>query len=140
MLTLVYVSTATMEFSDTQLVDLLCLCRKRNEAELITGLLLYKDGNFIQALEGPDEAVRSKFSAICRDARHRGIITLLEKPIQERRFADWSMGFRNLNDPGLRDTPGYSEFLNEPFTSDSFRADPSRAMHLLGIFRRNMSR
>jgi hypothetical protein len=140
MLSLVYVSTAVERFSEPELVQLLSKCRLKNAPQEITGLLLYKNQSFIQVLEGPDDVVRSKFLTISQDQRHRGIIRLLETPIKERRFPDWSMGFRNLNDPAIRDTPGYSEFLNESFTPETFRADPSRAMHLLGIFRRNMSR
>jgi hypothetical protein len=35
------------------------------------------------------------------------------------------MAFRNLKDPGLRDIPGYSEFLNEPLDSPA-RTPPAR--------------
>jgi hypothetical protein len=44
------------------------------------------------------------------------------------------MGFKNLRDVDLRQTPGYSEFMNEPLTSAIFQADPSRAAKLLLTF------
>ena len=69
-------------------------------------MLLYKDGNFMQALEGPDDAVRALFATIRSDERHRGVILLLEQQIEQRSFSDWTMGFQNLSDPSLRDVPG----------------------------------
>jgi hypothetical protein len=56
----------------------------------------------------------------------------------ERRFPDWSMGFRDLSDPAIRDLPGYSEFMNEPLDSDRFQSEPSRAVRLLEVFRRSI--
>jgi len=50
---LVYVSSATELFSDTQLENLLLRSRQNNSTLGITGMLLYKDGNFMQCLEGP---------------------------------------------------------------------------------------
>lgn len=138
MLSLVYVSSAVAEFSKDDLVALLHQSRANNERLGITGLLLYKDGNFIQMLEGPEEAVRSLFRTVSADPRHDGVIRLLEQQVAEQRFPDWSMGFRDLGDPALRELPGYSEFLNEPLDANRFQADPNRAVRLLEIFRQNM--
>jgi hypothetical protein len=140
MLSLVYCSSATNAFSEADLVALLSQSRENNARLDITGMLLYKDGNFIQVLEGPDDAVRQLFNTISADYRHRGVIKLLERPVEERHFADWSMAFRNLTDPGLRDIPGYSEFLNEPLDSPAFRTDPNHARRLLELFRTKISR
>lgn len=140
MLSLIYVSSSTRAFSDADLVALLEQSREKNARLDVTGMLLYKDGNFIQALEGPDDAVRQLFQTICLDGRHRGVIRLIERQIEQREFADWTMAFRNLNDPALRNIPAYSEFLNESLDSETFRATPSRALRLLHVFRSNMSR
>jgi Sensors of blue-light using FAD len=140
MVSLVYVSSATCEFPEADLVALLRRSREKNARLDITGMLLYKDGNFMQVLEGPDESVRRLVGTIRADDRHRGVIQLLERQIEQREFSDWTMGFQNLNDPALRDTPGYSEFMNEPLDSEAFRTDPSRARRLLEVFRRNVNR
>ena len=55
--------------------------------------------------------------------------------IKERRFPDWSMGFRNLDTIDMQQTPGYSTFMNEPLTSPDFKAEPSRIGKLLDLFR-----
>jgi len=137
MLSLVYVSSATVPFSTADLVTLLQHTRENNERLGVTGLLLYKDGNFIQVLEGPDETVRKLFQTISADPRHGGVIRLIEEH-GERRFPDWSMGFRNLDDAEIRDLSGYSEFMNEPLDSRQFQSDPSRAIKLLEVFRRSV--
>ncbi len=61
MLSLIYVSSSTRAFSDADLVALLEQSQEKNARLDITGMLLYKDGNFMQVLEGPDDAVRQLF-------------------------------------------------------------------------------
>src|SRR3954470_3384019 len=94
---LVYVSSATAPFTQADLLALLQISRRNNEPAGITGMLLYRDGNFMQALEGEEAAVNSAYIRISKDPRHEGLITMIKEPISERNFADWSMGFRNLD-------------------------------------------
>ncbi len=61
---LVYVSSATRPFSGEDLRALLATCRKNNAELGVTGMLLYKDGNFMQVLEGDEEAVRGLYEKI----------------------------------------------------------------------------
>ncbi len=125
-------------FTTADLVSLLKCCRRNNTAAGVTGMLLYKAGNFMQVLEGEEEAVRRLHDKILRDPRHRGIITLTEHMVPERQFGEWSMGFRNLSDAILRELPGYNEFLNVPLNDMDFAAKPSRARRLLATFRQKM--
>lgn len=138
MISVVYISSATNLFSDRDLLDLLAKAREKNSSLDITGMLLYKDGNFMQVLEGPEDKVRGLYSTIQADPRHLGILKLLEHPITDRAFPDWAMAFQNLNDPTLAQMPGYSEFLNDSLNSPAFQQDPTRAQKLLLTFRRNM--
>ena len=67
-----YASSASTDFSPEELTDLLAVSRARNAAAGVTGLLVYKGGNFLQALEGPEDAVRAtmqRISAISGIAR-----------------------------------------------------------------------
>jgi hypothetical protein len=138
MLSLVYVSSATKLFSDEDLKALLQQSRDNNARLGLTGMLLYKDGNFMQALEGPDDAITSLYAKIRGDPRHQSVLQLIRRQIQEREFASWSMGFANLKDVDLQQTPGYSMFLNEPLNSAGFQADPTRSQKLLRMFRAKM--
>ncbi len=113
MFQLVYVSSAIVPFTSDELLDLLVKSRDNNARSGLTGMLLYKDGNFMQALEGEEQAVRAVHAKIERDRRHKGLITLLQEPISERRFPEWSMGFRELKSSEVLATPGFSHFLNK---------------------------
>lgn len=105
MLSLVYVSSATRLFSDDDLKDLLRQSRDNNSRLDLTGMLLDKGGNFMQLLEGPDDALTALFAKIALDPRHRGVLELLRRPIEQREFSSWSMGFKSLDDPSLRHLP-----------------------------------
>lgn len=135
----VYVSSAIKLFSQSELLDLLAKSRGNNAKLGITGMLLYKDGNFMQALEGEEIAVRALYTKIGRDPRHRGMITILEGPLEERQFMNWSMGFCDLNSAAVLSTPGYSEFLNTPLTGEEYSSDPTRSQKLLMMFKENMT-
>lgn len=92
--TIVYVSSARKALDDEALESLLKQARALNERDGLTGVLLYHDGNFVQALEGETAPLEETFARIERDARHGGLITLHRAPIGRRSFPDWSMGFR----------------------------------------------
>ena len=138
MFSLVYVSSAHRPFTPDELVELLRQSHEKNARLGITGMLLYKDGNFMQALEGEEAAVRELYATILRDARHHDVITLLEEEVPEREFAAWSMGFFDLGSDEARATPGYSAFLSTPLTGEAFAASPSRCRMLLRMFRKDM--
>jgi hypothetical protein len=137
MFSLVYVSSAVELFSQTDLHDLLAKSRANNAQLDITGMLLYKSGNFIQALEGEESKVRALQAKISRDPRHRGVFVLLQQRQDGRVFSDWSMGFRDLTSPGST-PPGYSEFMNVGFLDPSLR-EPNKAQRLLLSFKQTMT-
>jgi hypothetical protein len=137
MISLIYVSSAVKPFSPSELSDLLTQCHTHNTSVGVTGMLLYKDGDFMQVLEGEQETVQTLYSQIGRDPRHRRVLKILQSPLAERQFNDWSMGFRDLNGADALATPGYSEFLNVPLTGEEFSADPTRSQQLLLTFKMN---
>ncbi|MCG6921345.1 MAG: BLUF domain-containing protein [Acidobacteria bacterium] len=133
---LVYVSVAQENVSKEDLLDILTKSREANAAAGITGMLLYKDGHFMQALEGEETAVRDLYARISRDPRHLGLRTLVEGRRERRSFGDWSMGFQDLSSPEARATPGYSEFMNMPLTAEEFSKNPGQCERLLWAFKR----
>ena len=82
----VYVSSAVDLMSSDELLKLLTVSRNNNSQIGITGMLLHKDGNFIQAIEGPEDQVRKLLEKIRKDSRHRGVITLVEGYTDQRQF------------------------------------------------------
>lgn len=132
----VYVSSAAALMPSEELLALLNHCQSNNAKLGLTGILLHKDGNFMQILEGPEPQVREVLGKIYRDSRHCGIIKLLEGYTDERQFSEWAMGFHELNSAEVRSTLGYSEFMNLPLTADSFGADLSLCERLLRSFKK----
>ncbi|HTV63102.1 MAG TPA: BLUF domain-containing protein [Verrucomicrobiae bacterium] len=135
---IVYVSTASEDFSRAALLSLLKESVGRNTRAGITGLLLYKDGCFMQALEGEEPAVISLFSKISRDPRHHHVIPLIHETIDQRYFPNSAMAFRDLGTAELNNLPGYSEFLNTPLNGDLLAADLPKCKRLLLLFKQNV--
>lgn len=107
---IVYRSSAVGPVDEWMLGDLLIRSRSANAAADVTGMLLYRDGRFLQVLEGPTRTVHELFARIAADPRHTEVRTLLDEPVTQRRFAAWTMGFEPLSPghtpppPGFRDT------------------------------------
>jgi|AMZC01.1.fsa_nt_AMZC01003299.1_3 hypothetical protein len=135
---LIYASSARQLLSQDEIMAILEVSRKNNAERNITGILLYKDGNFLQVLEGDEEAVTWLYQTIERDQRHKGLILLARRKIAQREFPDWSMGFVNLDTVDPDSVPGYSNILNEPFGGEAFSQRPSLATKFIEVFRRNI--
>lgn len=133
LISLVYVSYATQEMSGEELKDLLEVCRRNNKPLNVTGMLLYRDGYFIQALEGEEDTVMDLYETIVKDPRHDRVLTVYKGEIVNRAFTDWSMGFRNLEDVDFSEYPEYTDFSQ--FSPEYFSNNPSRAKSLLKTFK-----
>lgn len=131
---LVYVSAATDLFEEDELHDILTVSRRNNQKRGITGMLLYHDGGFIQALEGPQDEVLDLYRKIERDPRHNHAIKLLNGPIEARNFPEWKMGFQKV-DGATADLPGFSHFLEEPSPSTAGRKELAHPIKLLLSFK-----
>src|ERR1700690_3929528 len=132
---LVYLSSATISFSDMDLIELLKQSRENNSKLGLTGMLLFQDGAFLQALEGEEEKVRALYNHIARDPRHGRLTVLFQGFSDKRDFPDWSMGYHNLNSPETAKIPGFSLFLDTPLTIAGFSPNPGRAKKLLLLFK-----
>jgi hypothetical protein len=140
MFQIVYISTASEPFGREELVKLLRQSVRRNMEAGITGLLLYKDSCFMQALEGEQRAVVWLFLKISRDPRHHHVIPLIQEPIEQRYFPNSSMVFRDLNAAEFRNLPGYSEFLNTPLDAELYAQDIPKSKRLLLLFKQDVHR
>ena len=89
--TLIYRSTAAIEFGATELARLMEHARARNRSLSITGMLVFDDGQFFQWLEGPAIAVEKLWKAIENDPRHDDVRLLGRHSIPVRLFGDWEM-------------------------------------------------
>ncbi|MGA3239817.1 MAG: BLUF domain-containing protein [Bryobacteraceae bacterium] len=134
---LTYFSSAVERFNQSGLKRLLEISRRNNEPRGITGLLLYRDGHFLQYLEGPQDAVSTTYAHITMDGRHHSARLVGTGRLAGRIFPEWWMGYRSLAGIRAANTEGYSECL-QPSFKPSDRADP--AEQLAELFRDLMAR
>ena len=100
MIRLLYISTARQQPTADQLADILRASRRNNAAVDVTGLLIVGGRRFLQALEGPEDAVQATYDRIARDPRHFAVVQLARETVTKRQFADWSMGAQAGGRPG----------------------------------------
>lgn len=134
MRSLTYVSSARHQWEQAELEELLNVARQWNAPRSLTGMLLYSGGNFIQSVEGEEDAITEVFARIHRDRRHHGILVLLDENVEQRSFPDFSMGFRRVS-AGELNLEGYSDFLQDPAGSAELGHARSAPMVLLNSFR-----
>lgn len=135
MYSLVYTSVSTTPMSGSELHALLAEARTDNARRGVTGMLLYKQGNFLQVLEGDRPVVTELSERIARDRRHTRVFTLHEGEVDERRFPDWSMGFRDLDHDPTADISGFSDLMAMDLTPGAPGGKSERAYRLLRAFR-----
>ncbi|MDX2162432.1 MAG: BLUF domain-containing protein [bacterium] len=131
---LVYVSIESRPMTVDDIRNILDKARAFNTSQDITGMLLYRGGYFIQALEGEKERVQALFDKIARDDRHQNVLKVYNAAINERAFGSWSMGFKDLDGIDPAGLEGYTDFLMQPITPQMI-GDGSRAKAFLELFK-----
>ncbi len=92
-----FISTATKEFSDKEIENLLSQWRDKNSEKKIRGILLFSEGHFFQVLEGEKKNVLALFEKIRKDQRHTSVIQVLGKDLDQGSFDDYIV--ENLKEP-----------------------------------------
>lgn len=99
MIRLIYISTARSVLSEQELDGILRVSRRKNQMVDVTGLLIVGGRRFLQALEGPAEAVKKTYDRIKADRRHFAAVVLSDREIAERSFFEWAMGYQPAGIP-----------------------------------------
>jgi Sensors of blue-light using FAD len=124
-----YASAASEPFSGQALGNLLLHARRNNSRLGLTGMLLCHEESFFQVLEGSPSAVDSLYERICADQRHTKVIKLIREPIEQRSFAEWTMGLGQPDRDELGAIPGLNDFFRQG--SCLWELEPGRARTLL---------
>ena len=132
---IIYASEASRSLTRQELLALHARAREKNSRVGITGMLIHKDGRFAQVLEGEEGAVRQLFDIIRQDGRQRDVKILMEGPIAQREFADWSMGFQDLQDNDLLGLYGHVKPLGKSLNIENFKKNPADCLHLFRFIR-----
>jgi hypothetical protein len=130
---LVYASAAVEGFQLSDLEEILRAARTRNARDDITGMLLFEGKSFLQVLEGERSKIDDLLERIRVDRRHARTVLLLREPIEQRSFADWTMGYTRVALGELQDATGVNDFFADQHSFSDL--DSAKVKRLLELFR-----
>jgi hypothetical protein len=110
---LIYVSLADHAMTPDELRALLAQARIHNREHGITGLLIYRDREFMQLIEGEQDEVLALYRHIENDPRHRQMYRIWEGPIAKRSCQDWAMGYAEPADQTWHALPDGRQVLDD---------------------------
>jgi Sensors of blue-light using FAD len=121
----------------SQLNAILGTANRSNQANGITGALVFDSEWFVQMLEGERDAVWSTFKRIERDNRHSNVMPAELTGIAERKFGRWWMGCAERN---ARNASSFARYLHDGrFRPNQMSADDLRAL-LIDLERSDLAR
>ncbi|ROP49873.1 EAL domain-containing protein (putative c-di-GMP-specific phosphodiesterase class I) [Enterobacter sp. BIGb0383] len=97
--TLIYRSLVNPELQQASIHQLVQDALCKNNANHVTGILLFDGAEFFQVLEGEEAVINALFSRIRADLRHNSVVLLMQDYSAYRRFHDTGM---RLFDAGSR--------------------------------------
>jgi hypothetical protein len=117
-----YFSTAAEPQTAELVHGILTAARIFNGRHGISGLLVAGGNRYMQVMEGPKPQLDALYASIRRDGRHLAVTTLLNRPIVERSFAEWSMAYRHEPALGQFDSfPQTLHYLTEQISDFALR-------------------
>lgn len=102
MKSILYISVADPELVSDDIYQLVGNAQQRNQADNISGIMLYNGSNFLQLIEGEDSMIDSCFDRIVKDPRHDGVAILREEVCTVREFPMWAMRYSLVEQPAER--------------------------------------
>ena len=111
---IIYTSQASEQFNKRSLLDLLHTSRGYNTIDNISGVLMHRDGYFLQIIEGEQDVIEDLFQRLNNDTRHKNIKMILDRSVESRLFSNWAMGCADFYEPELSMLPGIRTDLSNP--------------------------
>jgi hypothetical protein len=125
---IIYLSSEARKLTEKDLDELLRESREKNKRLGVTGMLFYRDGFFLQVIEGEEATIRPLYGKIYSDRRHRVLKTLFSEEITARKFQNWSMAFRDLSTERRLTIPdGYGDLKNRAGSEEQVEAFSKKA-------------
>ncbi len=93
---LMYLSAANPSIRQHDLEEILYSSAHNNQRNSITGALVFSGSIFVQILEGESDALDTLMATLRLDKRHDAVSVVAREPIFSRRFASWSMAYRQV--------------------------------------------
>lgn len=89
---LLYRSLAS-HLGQAEILDILRKSQAKNQRQKISGILLYRHGEFLQFIEGPASAVNELFETISKDPRHHDLVLIDKRDAESLVMPTWAMGY-----------------------------------------------
>jgi len=119
-----YASSASGHITPKMLDSILEVSIKKNGQSNVSGLLLYRVGQFIHLLEGQKEDVLSVYKRVQKDNRHSDIKILTEFHTGSRLFGNWNMGYVRDEEAAFDIVKKLKNVLETPISkSDNVKRD-----------------
>jgi hypothetical protein len=131
---MIYTSCPGESLTPQALHDLMDRSRLNNARHGITGILLHTEDQFMQVVEGPQDAVDRLMERILKDPRHEDVRIIMAHTVMRRDFGEWNMALRCLPREVLAKTSALSAFFKPDFDIRSMH-NGSPAGFLLQAFR-----
>lgn len=128
-----YVSRYAGEQIEADLQAISEAAARNNEANGLTGVLLYDRGLFVQIIEGEWAEVGALLERIRRDARSDELDVLIDQPLSERTFANWSFEAHAVLEQGSPEHRANLERLRDAYLK-TFRPSPSEFADIVSSF------
>lgn len=120
---ILYISDARFALSEKEIENILKISRQKNSDRAVTGILIYSDGVFIQALEGETDVIGQLYATIADDARHKNVEIISDRTIPKRNFADWAMAYIESSQSEVAHNAGIEGTLNRSEVLDLLSMD-----------------
>ena len=106
----------------------------------VTGLLLYVDRIFVQAIEGPPAAIGQLITNIRQDERTKEVVEMFDRAIDTRAFPAWSMGFHSPGAAELNAQAGFHNLRNRGAFETIERSDQTLLSMMRELYTANAGR
>lgn len=95
LISLIYVSRSLIPRSEQhdEIEAIVTGSLERNARLGVRGALIFTELHFAHLLEGPEAAVDELMRSMSRDLRHDSVTVIERAPIEDYRFADWSLAY-----------------------------------------------
>ncbi|TDR82810.1 BLUF domain-containing protein [Paludibacterium purpuratum] len=107
MIRLIYSGSVAAEPDAPRLEAFLADCRRRNQRDGITGVMVLMGQEFLQVIEGPEEDVDRYYRQVFQDSTRYKLLLLARQEIDAPIFTGWSLGLirgdETPNDPAPGD-------------------------------------
>ena len=103
---IIYTSEAAPGLNSEEVFRIVEQSAYNNPGRDITGFLIFRDGRFLQLIEGPLNKLEELLEALRGDPRHHSLKVVDQRPVADRSFGRWRMRRVGEAQPALDELEG----------------------------------